>query len=85
MPIIESYKLPYKMQWPSKKETKGNRYEKNYSSKYQPLPRLENRLKTRKSQDQWDRYLNGVEDNAIRERGEGVRDIFAWQGVENSR
>lgn len=57
------------MQWPSKKETKGNRYEKNYSSKYQPLPRLENRLKTRKSQDQWDRYLNGVEDNAIRERG----------------
>lgn len=73
------------MQWPSKKETKGNRYEKNYSSKYQHLPRLENRLKTRKSQDQWDRYLNGVEDNAIRERGEGVRNIFAWQGVENSR
>lgn len=71
MPIIESYKLPYKMQWPSKKETKGNRYEKSYSSKYQPLPRLENRLKTRKSQDQWDRYLNGVEDNAIRERGGG--------------
>lgn len=39
---------------------------------------------TRKSQDQWDRYLNGVEDNATRRR-RGMRNIFAWQGVENSR
>lgn len=32
-------------------------------------PFFVSRLKTRKSQDQWDRYLNGVEDNATREGG----------------
>lgn len=55
------------MQWPSTKETNGIRYEKIIPPSINPF--FVSRLKTRKSQDQWDRYLNGVEDNATREGG----------------